>query len=170
VLTFRAPHPSLDPPATHGPSPIDIRNVDVTGLRVDSHVHGLPGLVVTDLRATVDVWIPHDDCPPRLTARRVTGSMRIASPMPVTLVMSSGALTFDGASRDRAEIDVGARIDGIHVRSRTTVTDRREGMHVASLLVLPDAFAALRETALIAEASAAEAVKPGFDFSVRIAP
>lgn len=169
-LAFRNRHPRSEPPEPDDPSALDVANIDATGLGLFANVHGVPTINVTGLHSTVRVWVPYPGGPTRLSARDIAGHLAIHTPIPIGFAIASGTMRFDGSARDRAAVDLLGLVDGTHVRWTNTIVSGHGGVHVASVLVVPDVGAALRETALIAQASVAEVTTSGFDFSVQIGP
>ncbi len=129
-------------------------------------LRGAPGIRIEHVSAILLIR-SSGNAGTRVRGNRIVGAAHIAAPIPVDLMIDYGTLSFDGASRRRAVVEVPAVLNGASIAVSVLVRDEpREGVRVEVHLSPADAGGALASAPRLAQALLAEVHSPALDVTI----
>ncbi len=162
--TFRSrPHEG----SSEGGATIDLSNIEASGMTLRARVSEVPDATVTRMTFRARIWTPAAGAKVQLSASRITGHLAIATPMPIRMQVARGTLHYDGASAERARVDVRGTMGGSPVRLVTAVANHGSRPRISAMLTVKGTIGWLRSFPLIMQGTLADLVSSSFELRVR---
>jgi len=123
---------SANPPVEDLPIGEDIvrlEQLDIRGVEVGMSIDGTRVFRADNMRAEIRVRLPEHGAID-FGAERVSGRLHLDAAIPVDLAIPSGRIALDGASHQRAQLNLLTRVGGEGVRLRVNVTTSDEDVHL----------------------------------------
>ena len=113
-----------------GEDVVRLEHLDISAIRVGMAAEGASAFRANNVRARIRARVPENGAID-FGAERVRARLHLEAAIPVDLALRLGQITLDGASRNRARLNLLTRVGGEGVRVRVRVTTNSdENMHV----------------------------------------
>lgn len=126
---FESEHPGPDDQPI-GEDVVRLEHLDISAIAVGMSAEGASAFRASRVRARIRARVPENGAID-FGAERVRGRLHLEAAIPVDLILRWGEITLDGASRERAQLNLRTRVGGEGVRARVQViSDIDDDMHV----------------------------------------
>lgn len=149
-----------------GEDVVRLEHLDISAIEVGMAAEGASAFRANNVRARIRARVPENGAID-FGAERVRARLHLEAAIPVDLTLRSGQITLDGASRNRARLNLLTRVGGEGVRARVQVTTNSdENMHVDVHLHPESPGAVFTAAHLFSQAAALGVVSDALDVTV----
>ena len=149
-----------------GEDVVRLEHLDIADIEIGMNADGQSAFRASGVRARVRARVPEHGSID-FEATRISARLRLEAMMPVDLQLRSGRIALDGASRQRAQLNLQTRVGGEGVRARIRViTGARGSMRVDVRLHPESPGAVFTAGHLFAQALALGATNDAVDVSI----